>query len=90
MHTQTYRVEFKVGEEFEIDVEVPVGTSRDDAYSLFCGAAQTHLGFKDRHFVVSKSDVEYHGCGGVFQTYLTPNDTSGYIFAEVWFQAHAQ
>lgn len=35
MQTQTYKVEFKVSEEFEIDVEVPVGTSRYDAYSLW-------------------------------------------------------
>jgi hypothetical protein len=89
MQTRTYTVEFKVGEDHKIYVEVPEDTSRDYAFGLFCNAAKVHLDFKDRHFTVSKCDREYDGCGGMFQTYITPNDNSGHIYAEVWFEAYA-
>jgi hypothetical protein len=87
--TCTYAVEFKVIDERKIYVEVPEGTSRSYAFGLFCNAAAAHLDFKDRHFTVTKCDREYNGSGGIFQTYLMPNDNSGHIYAEVWFDAYA-
>ena len=89
MQMRTYTVEFKLVDEHVVYVEVPEGTSWSNAFSLFCKAASAHLDLKDRYFAVSKCDREYHGCGGMFQTYLMPNDNSGHIFAEVWFNAYA-
>lgn len=83
MQTITYTVEIKLIDEHVLYVEVPEGTSRSKAFDLFCNAASAHLAFKDRYFAVSKCDREYHGCGGMFQTYLMPNNNSGHIFAEV-------
>lgn len=88
--TMQYTVEFKVaGVEHEVEVDVPIGMDRWAAMRLFCSAATNEMGWKIRHFVVSRVDREYSEGGGIFLTYIMERgDRSGYIAGEVWFDAY--
>lgn len=85
--TVKYTVE--VDDESEIQIEVPVGTSRDEAKGLFIDGAKKALGLgSSRILVLSKVQREYAGLGGLFEAYMMSSDSSGYIYGTCWIEAY--
>jgi hypothetical protein len=85
--TVKYTVE--VDDESEIQVDVPVGMTRDAANALFIDAAKRAIGLgSSRILVISKVQREYAGLEGLFEVYMMSNDKSGYIYGTCWIEAY--
>jgi hypothetical protein len=64
---------------------VPQGTSKAEAFSLFCSAAGDVMGYRDRHFSIVKTHREYESdFGGQYEVYLMASDRSGHVYGRVF------
>ena len=84
-----YSIEFVFGGyTWQTDALVPGDASRNDAKRIFCKAMTEELvgdGYPERPFCITKSDEEFGGVGGRYQTYWMDGE---YVAAEVWFCAY--
>ncbi len=79
-----YRLE--VGDACKVVVDVPDGAN---AMRIFLDAAEENMGInKHRYLALSAVHRSYAGAGGLFQTYLMANDSSGHIYCTVWIEAY--
>jgi len=76
----------EIGDGLKVGVDVPNG---GNAKGIFLDAAEENMRInKHRYLALSAVHRSYAGAGGLFETYLMANDSSGHVYGSVWIEAY--